>query len=119
MLDIGLGSFFLRSCLILTALSTFLLGLPLDAEAAEGAAAHNGNINPADWAHFIPQKFHAPERLVPAFSLFANNSILFSKGAPEFPHDPSRQNVIWDAKPWWEKIGQAEPKPPERPCWMK
>lgn len=53
-----------------------------------------GNVNPHDWAHFNPYKFEPANKLVPssADNDRAANSYLNS---PTFPHDPTRQNVIF------------------------
>ncbi len=54
-----------------------------------------GSANQNDWLHFNPQKFSAPERLVPAASVAPAKSGSFEKGVPSFPHDPTHTNVIY------------------------
>jgi hypothetical protein len=54
-----------------------------------------GSANYRDWQHFNPQKFTAPERLIPAASVAPQHSASYDKGVPAFPQDPTHANVIY------------------------
>lgn len=74
--------------------NSFSLPLITQAAAIESAPV-GGNANTNDWAHFNPYKFHPADKLVPSSSVTDQDANTYRKGSPTFPHDPTKQNIVF------------------------
>lgn len=53
------------------------------------------NADPSNWAHFNPRLYRSQKRLVPSPSSVPKSASSYKKGSPMFPHDPTKQSVVF------------------------